>query len=115
MKYEIDGSRLLVSQSDGSAKEVSFKWPIAQVLETRSVLVVRVEPKPKARDNRNVFGIALNARILWQVVQQQHIYDDSPYTGMSIVDEGVLLSNWDGTDLVVDTTTGEVISQSQGK
>jgi hypothetical protein len=115
MKYQIDGNRLLVSQPDGSSKEASFNWPIVQVLEIAEVLIVRVEPKTGACDNQNVFGVGTDASVLWQVVEQQHIYDDSPYTGLSIVDEGVMLSNWDGTDLVVSPTTGDVISQSQGK
>ncbi len=115
MNYEIDGNRLLVSQADGSLKEASFNWPIAQVLEADGILIVRIEPKTGSCDNQNVFGVGADASVQWQVAQQEHIYDDSPYTGASIVQKGVMLSNWDGTDLVVSPRTGDVISQSQGK
>lgn len=115
MKYVVEANCLRVSQPDGSFRETNFNWPIVQVLQVAEVLIVRVEPKTGACDNQNVFGVGADARVLWQVAQRQHIYDDSPYTGLSIVGEDVLLSNWDGTDLLVHPITGEVLRQSQGR
>jgi hypothetical protein len=115
MKYEVAGDQLLVTQPDGSTKEARFDWPVVQVLEVSNVLIVRTDPKSGSCDNRNVFGVALDGSILWQIIPQEHIYDDSPYTGVTTVDDGVKLSNWDGTDLVVEAATGNILSQSQGK
>ena len=115
MNYEVNGTRLSIFQQDGSIKETSFAWPIAQVIEIEEVLVVRVEPRVGATDNQNVFGVGLDGSLLWQVARQLHSYKDSPYTNISTVSEGVLLSNWDGTQLVLAPTDGVILSLSQGK
>jgi|SRR6056297_318034 len=116
MKYEVHDVSLVVVQPDRSNRKALFKWPIVQVVEASDdVLVVRVEPTPGTIDNCNVFGVASDARVLWQVADRDHMYDDSPYTGLLLVNENVLLSNWDGATLLVNTKTGDVIHESQGR
>jgi hypothetical protein len=115
MKYRVIKEEIFFEQPDGSERKVNFGWPVVEVLEVANMLVVRTDPKPGSCDNCNVFGVALDGTIQWQVGPQQYIYDDSPYTGITLIDDGIKLSNWDGTDLVVDAATGDILSQSQGK
>jgi len=115
MKYRVIKEEIFFEQSDGSERKTSFDWPVVEVLQVANTVVVRTEPQPGSCDNQNVFGVASDGTIQWQVGPQRHIYDDSPYTGITLIDDGIKLSNWDGTELVVDATTGDVLRQSQGK
>ena len=115
MIFEIKENAMLLRQKDGTTIKVDFKWPIAQVLEIKNVLVVRVEPKPGVNENQNVYGIGTDGSVLWQIGSHQFVYDDSPFTGLSQIDSHVKLSNWDGTNLVVDPTNGEILQEFRGK
>ncbi len=115
MKIQMNHNTLNIHQPDGSSKTVSFDWPISQALQHGQIIIVRTEPPIGACDNRNVYGVAADGKKLWQIEPIKHSYADSPYTGLSLDSEGAVLSNWDGTNVVVDPTTGQIIRQSQGK
>jgi hypothetical protein len=115
MKYRVIKNAIFFERPDSSEIKTTFNWPVVEVLELSNMVVVRTDPKPGSCDNQNVFGVAADGRILWQVTPQPQIYDDSPYTGITFASDGVKLSNWDGSELIVDAATGFILSKSQGK
>jgi hypothetical protein len=113
--YKLDGATISITKQDGSISNCTLPWPIVQVLEFPGILVLRIEPPPRARFNENVYGIRPDATVAWQVSKREYVYDDSPYTGM-IQDEGnVKLMNWDGLELLVNPRTGEELLQQYGR
>ncbi len=115
MRFQTRDNHVLITTSDGLVKDIQFEWPVVETVMAGDTFVVRIDPMPGTCDNENVFGISQDGCIVWQVGKRRHIYNDSPYTGLTIVDGKLVLSNWDGTDLVVDPPSGRVLSESQGK
>jgi hypothetical protein len=108
--YSIAHNRLRIGES-----EVHFKWPITQVLPFNDVLVVRIEPDPGMCFNENVFGVGPGGTIAWTIGERRHVYEDSPYMYISAIGDNVLISNWDGEELLVDPASGAVLAVRQGK
>lgn len=115
ISHRVVGNSLFVSSDRRGEKQVDFAWPIAEVLNYDGVLVVRVDPDPGSKDNENIFGVDANGAILWKVPVRKYIYDDSPYTGIKKAGQNVELFNWDGTELLVNPSTGGVIQETYGK
>jgi hypothetical protein len=93
-------------------KPVEFPHPVAEMLEFPETVVVRLEVPPKSGLNENVFGINYNGKLVWQIPQQEHIREDSPYTGINREkDNKVGCYNWDATLYIVNSTTGEIVSK----
>lgn len=110
----IDNS-LLVRSSGRRENRVDFVWPVADVLDCGDVLVVRIDPDPGSKDNENVFGVDGNAVIVWKVPARKYIYEDSPYTGIKKAGDNVRLFNWDGAELLVNPSTGEVLQTTYSR
>lgn len=110
--YSVSGNVLRLI---GTGADVTFPWPIGDVLEFDGVFVVRLEPDPGSCFNENVFGVAPDGSILWTIERRKHVYDDSPYSGALKKDGHVKLFNWDGDELVVDPRDGTVIAEGYGK
>ena len=114
-QYTVTGKCLSLHRPDGSMIDVEFDWPIAEVVATGDRLVVRLEPKPGACHNENVFGVDATGNVTWKVPVQSFIYQDSPYTGIVEVDGNVKLFNWDGTEVLVDPHTGTILHEGYGR
>ena len=93
-----------------SGTDVSFQWPIAEVVAFDNILVVRLEPEPDTCFNENVFGVVENGCISWTIEKRKHVYDDSPYTSIVAKNENIKLFNWDGDELLVNPKNGKIIS-----
>ncbi|MEQ8906789.1 hypothetical protein [Ekhidna sp.] len=65
---------------------------------------------PKSYFNENVFGLDKDG-IIWQVEKLQYNHDDSPFVSIFDEDDKVRLQNWDGTQLIVEPSTGKVLDQ----
>lgn len=115
ISHRVVGNSLFVSSNGSGDTEVQFAWPIAEVLNCDEVLVVRVDPDPGSKDNENVFGVHANGAIVWKVPARTYIYDDSPYTGTMKAGKNVKLFNWDGTELLVNPSTGGVVQETYGR
>ena len=115
VSYHFRRNGLFIRSRGRPMRRVDFAWPIAEVIAFAEILVVRIQPKPGAKDNQNVFGVRSDGEIAWQVPHRQFIYDDSPFTGMMRTGTNVYLSNWDGTELIVDPSTGKVLHETYGK
>lgn len=110
------GQVLEVTDETGNVRSISFRWPIAQVIEAHGVFVVRTEPPPGSCDDENIFGVAGDARVRWQVPRVPHVYEDSPYTGMTVGDDGLIRAhNWDGLTLVLDPATGREMRRYESR
>jgi len=99
----------------GREIEISFEFPIRQAVLFEEKLLVRIEPEVRKICNENVFCVSLEGKILWQIAPTPHIYVDSPYTGIGKDGKYAKLYNWDGTDLIVNPSTGEIIKKSFSK
>ena len=108
----VDGNSLEI---DSSGLRIGFPWPVAEVLRFDSSDVVRVEPDTGSCFNENVFGIALDGRLLWQIAVRQHVYGDSPYTCVTKLNDKVKLFNWDGDELIVEPSTGAILNVKYSK
>jgi len=106
-QYNIVDGRLVLS----NGREVSFPYPVAESLNFPHAIVVRLDVPPKAHFNENVFGISYDGKILWQVLPQQHVREESPYTSISYEGSKAGLYNWDATLYVVEPTTGKVVDK----
>lgn len=113
--YRVADKSLFVGYDNENESRIDFGWSIAEVLDCGNVLVIRLEPEPGAKDNENIFGVDGTAAILWQVEKRKYVYDDSPFTGMKKSGEHVHLYNWDGTELVVNAMTGEIVQETYGR
>ena len=85
-RFAIDGNRLDII-CEGNDVGIEFKWPIAQVLPQEKVYFVRTEPAPGVCDNQNVYAVDLNGKLVWQVRLRKHVYEDSPYTNIEVINE----------------------------
>jgi len=113
--YRIENDFLIIVQPSKEEVKVKFKWPIAEVLRFDKMLVVRLRITPDACENENVFGVKPNGEIAWQVPKRKYMYEDSPFTGMGVKNDKVRITNWDGTVLILDPETGEVVGESYAK
>ncbi len=98
-----------------SGASYNFKYPIDEIKICEKIVIVRLDIPPKVILNENVYGISENGELLWQIEKLDHIYEDSPYTGMTLKEGKLILYNWDGLEVNIDPKTGKVISKSYGK
>ncbi len=115
LSYKFEEDKLVIAANDG-INNVNFDSKIKQVEQFDNLLIVRVNPKTKAGFlNENIFGVSFDGKILWQIEVLPHVYENSPYTGMSKEGESIKLCNWDGTDLIVNPVSGKIIKKGHSK
>ena len=75
-------------------------------------MILRLEIPIKTIYNENVFGVNLDGNIIWQIPKVDLLYDDSPFVGLIKEDKkSVWAINWDGTALLLDVNTGEILKR----
>jgi hypothetical protein len=95
---------------------ITFDHPVRDVLVTREAIIVRIEPPAGTILNENIFGLSLEGERLWTIGKLPHVYEDSPYTGLSKrADGSVWASNWDGASCRVGTKSGAILEVVAGK
>lgn len=93
-------------------KQIEFPYPIAEMLEFSEIIVVRFEVPPKSGLNENVFGVNYDGEVVWQIPQQIHVREDSPYTSINRENYNeVGCYNWDATLYIVNSMTGKVVGK----
>jgi hypothetical protein len=110
--YSVDGCVLTLLDTGAV---VEFSWPVRDVIQFDQVFVVRFEPDPDSCCNENVVGVRASGGLAWTIEKRPHVYNDSPYTSILREDGHVKLFNWDGSELLVNPTTGAVIAADYGK
>lgn len=103
--FRIKGARLEIENASYGLISLEFSWPIAQVLDARSVYIVRTQPDPGSCFNQNVSAVDKSGNIVWKVRPRTHVYEDSPYTNVEENGDKVLLLNWDGLTVTFDPAT----------
>ena len=100
----------------GRSITVVFDHPVRQALVTDEAIIVRLESSPGVILNKNVFGLGRDGERLWTIAHLPHVYDDSPYTNVSIHTDGtVWASNWDGASCRIGTKSGAILEVISGK
>lgn len=98
-----------------SGKCIKFKYNIAEIAEFQDVIIVRLDIPPGEKFNENVYGISKAGEIVWQIPKIEHVYGDSPYTGMTENESKLTLYNWDGLDVTIDPSSGKILSKTFGR
>jgi hypothetical protein len=98
-----------------SGKHVKLDLPITKAIACASSVVVLLEVPTGSVLNENVMALDTNGQFLWQVLPRTYVYDDSPYTDIRCEGTVVKLTNWDGVNLFVDPTTGQVIGKDESR
>ncbi len=99
------------------SQEVTIKmdFPIAQTLSSNDMIFVRFEIMPPDMLNENVVALNNKGKKKWNIETRKSVYNDSPYTSMSLENGNLKLGNWDGAIVIVDIATGKIVSENQGK
>ena len=108
----MDGNALIFILS---GLRVEFPWPVTKVVEFENAYVAMIEPDTSSCFNENIFGVALDGKLLWQIEARRHVYADSPYTYIGKSDDNAKLGNWDGDDLIVEPLTGKILNVRYSK
>jgi hypothetical protein len=107
MKVEVKSGILNINN-----KIVTFKFEVAQFIQLDKLIIVRLKVPVDIIFNENVFGLNEEAKIIWQIEHKDFIHKNSPYTNIRLLDNGqIRLSNWDGTQLIVEPLTGDIIKE----
>lgn len=109
-KYMAQGNQLVIGDSI-----IPFDFPIAQVIETEGMLIVRLEKPFRTIYNENVFGVNLaEKKVKWQIAKLKYTTGqvDCPFIDILIFEGKLRLNNWCSIYLIVDPLTGEVLEKS---
>ena len=95
-----------------SGKTLSFKFDIAEYIELNNIIVVRLKVPTDIIFNENIFGVNTDGKIVWQIVSREFMHKNSPYTNMKKVNNSrVNLSNWDGTQVLINPNNGNILDE----
>lgn len=91
---------------------LSFKFDIAEYIELSKILVIRLKVPVDVVFNENVFGIGTDGKIVWQIAHKEFLHKNSPYINMKKLDNNKInLSNWDGTQILIEAITGNILEE----
>lgn len=110
-KYTTQGNHIIVGDN-----AIPFDFPIAQVIETEGMLIVRLEKPFRTIYNENIFGVSLaEKKIKWQIAKLKYTTGgvDCPFIDILIFEGKLRLNNWCSIYLIVDPLTGEILERSQ--
>lgn len=93
----------------------TFDYRIVDAVAFDDAIVVRLNSPLDKHFNENVFGVGYNGKILWQIEEKGHVYDESPYTYIGRKGNKAELFNFDGLELVIEPSTGKILHQQWGK
>lgn len=94
-------------------KEVELDYDILEVKELEDIVLVVTTPKDKVLDN--LFGISPITGEVWQVQKLAEVYPEfsqTPYVGISIIDDKVIATDFCGCRFIIDPANGEVAGRT---
>lgn len=89
--------------------QVRFQYDIEKVIPFANLIVVLLKIPPDTVCNENVFGVAMNGSIEWQIEKVLPSTDDSPYINIKKYANGLDAYNWSGLRARVHLETGKVV------
>lgn|SRR5690554_5752998 len=106
----------VINLNDGeievNGKKISFNFDVVEYIELESVIVIRLKIPTNVIFNENVFGLNKDGKIIWQIEQKKFMYENSPYTNMKKINNyKVNLSNWDGTQILINPINGNILDE----
>ena len=102
MKYEI----IL-----NNGKVVKFSQKVEEILQFQNMLIVRIESPMGVVFNENIYGVDLNGVIIWQIPKVDHVHENSPYTGMKLAGDSIILYSREGVEHTIEPKTGKIIKK----
>jgi hypothetical protein len=74
-------------------------------------MLCATDSAPDKDVERNIFRVSKVGEVLWQVLVREKAYPRSPFTGISINDQGnVRAYSWEGVEYEIDIATGHEIA-----
>lgn len=111
MNYWINESEIILEES-----KLKFEYPIAEVLEISTMLIIRLKTFENVIFNENVFGVSLvEKKIKWQIDKRKYNLPSCPYMHIMLIENQLRVFNWCSYYLDVNPVTGEVIRQGDSK
>ena len=112
VEFRVEDGRLFIG-----GKFVGLPYAVCEVVECGSLLAVRVEPPIGVIFNRNVFAVARDGKVLWQIAESPHGTEaDKPYIVIfRDKDEGLIAANWNGVDYLVNLECGGISTKAFNK
>jgi hypothetical protein len=100
----VDGNRITLE----SGATVSFAFPVADAMEFGDVLVVRLTIPRGVIFNENVYGVAPDGKIIWQIRPEYPPDYNAAWGGLENRDGWAVLSNSESQIRYVDPKTGTI-------
>jgi hypothetical protein len=94
-----------------SGRKVTFLYPIIKAVEFDNIFVVMLDVPPGAHYNENVFGVDADGNIIWQIEKLPSPYPDTIYVSLNQQGDKAKLNNYDGSELVINPATGQLINK----
>lgn len=113
LRIDIEENKLLIT--NGEIKIAILPSKIEELEKFNHVIVVRIHPKSETFINENIFGISYTGEIVWQIKYLKHVFAHSPYTSIFKLGELIQAHNWDGTDVIINPATGDIIQEGYSK
>ncbi len=110
-RFKVENKTLILE----AGMSVTFDYRIVDTAAFDDAIVVRLNSPSDKHFNENVFGVGYDGKILWQIEEKGHVYDESPYTYIGRKGNKAELFNFDGLELVVEPSTGKILHQQWGK
>ena len=110
IEFKIDGKALHLA---GGAR-VDFDHPLSDVVEVGGVLVVALDVMGGVMP-RNVFGIARDGTVLWQIEDVQPNPNNDRFVGLVALPDAALANRWDDLHVWVNPTTGQILKYERTK
>lgn len=88
---------------------------LAEYVCFENLIVIRLETDQSYQQNENVFAYSLDGKLLWQIPEVTHVYNDSPYVSIKASDNMLVARNWDGLMLSIIPASGEIIKREEGR
>lgn len=94
-------------------KKIVLDFDILEIREVNDIVLVVTVPQDKVLDN--LFGISINTGEMWKVQKLNEVYPNfsqTPYVGVSIANNEVLVTDFCGCRFIVNSTNGKIIGRA---
>jgi hypothetical protein len=92
-----------------SGATATFPFPVADAINFKDVVVVRLEPPRGTIFDENVFGIEADGHTIWQIQPEYPPTQDASWGGLEERDGNAVVSNWESKICYIDPKTGKVV------
>jgi len=88
------------------------KYSIKSFIEINDRIILLIDSPLKSKYNENVVCIDVYGKIVWSVPKVTHIYEDTPYDLIKLLDDMRLEAcNCDSHTYIINIESGEIINR----